>query len=376
VTEASIAPAQSRVPVATPAANGRETVLEVRDLHVYYHTSRGPAKAVNGVSFSLARGEVLGLVGESGSGKSTIALSLLRLIKPPGRIERGEVILDGRDLLSLSEEQMRLVRLGEIAMVAQGAMNSLNPVMRVRDQIVDSWKDHAAGPSRAETDDRIAELLTWVGLRPEVARMYPHELSGGMKQRAVIAIAISLRPKVIIADEPTSALDVVVQRQIMATLRRVQQDLGAAVVLIGHDMGLMAQSVDRLGVMYAGELAELSPVRDIFKDPLHPYSKLLIASLPSLDQKGALRGIPGLPPSLLNPPPGCPFHPRCPSVMDRCRAEAPRLEPKRPGRLVACHLFDEAEGGRREANATGPGESSRLPSFGPPRLPASPRNEP
>src|SRR5262249_37249946 len=166
------------------------------------------------------------------------ALSLLRLIKTPGRIERGEIWLDGRDLLSLTEEEMRLVRLGEVAMVAQGAMNSLNPVMRIRDQIADSWKDHATGPGRAEIDDRIADLLSWVGLRPEVARMYPHELSGGMKQRAVIAIAISLRPKVIIADEPTSALDVVVQRQIMATLRRVQKDLDAAVILIGHDMGL------------------------------------------------------------------------------------------------------------------------------------------
>jgi peptide/nickel transport system ATP-binding protein len=331
-------------PAQTLARSGEmgETVLEVRDLHVYYHTSRGPAKAVNGVSFSVARGETLGLVGESGSGKSTIALSLLRLIKPPGRIEQGEVVLDGRDLLSLPEEAMRLVRLGEIAMVAQGAMNSLNPVMRIGDQIVDSWKDHNAAPGRGETDDRVAELLAWVGLRPDVARMYPHELSGGMKQRAVIAIAISLRPKVIIADEPTSALDVVVQRQIMATLRRVQQDLNAAVILIGHDMGLMAQSVDRLGVMYAGELAELSPLRDIFKAPLHPYSQLLIASLPSLEQRGALRGIPGLPPSLLNPPPGCPFHPRCPHVMDRCRAAVPALEWKRPGRLVACHLYEES----------------------------------
>jgi oligopeptide/dipeptide ABC transporter ATP-binding protein len=336
VTGTRIEPGQR--PAQTPTV--RETVLEVNDLHVYYHTSRGPAKAVNGVSFSVARGEVLGLVGESGSGKSTIALSLLRLIKEPGMIEQGEVLLDGRDLLALPEEAMRLVRLGEIAMVAQGAMNSLNPVMRIRDQIVDAWKDHATGPSRSETDDRIADLLSWVGLKPDVARMYPHELSGGMKQRAVIAIAISLRPKVIIADEPTSALDVVVQRQIMATLRRVQQDLNAAVILIGHDMGLMAQSVDRLGVMYAGELAELSPLRDIFKDPLHPYSQLLIASLPSLDQKGALRGIPGLPPSLLTPPPGCPFHPRCPHVMDRCRVETPPLEPKRAGRLVACHLYE------------------------------------
>ena len=342
MTAVRIEPAQT---LTRPREVG-ETVLEVHDLHVYYQTSRGPAKAVNGVSFSVARGETLGLVGESGSGKSTIALSLLRLIKPPGRIEQGEVMLDGKDLLALPEEAMRLIRLGEIAMVAQGAMNSLNPVMRIGDQIVDSWKDHNAAPGRGETADRVAELLAWVGLRPDVARMYAHELSGGMKQRAVIAIAISLRPKVIIADEPTSALDVVVQRQIMATLRRVQQDLNAAVILIGHDMGLMAQSVDRLGVMYAGELAELSSLRDIFKDPLHPYSQLLIASLPSLEQKGALRGIPGLPPSLLNPPPGCPFHPRCPHVMDRCRAETPALEQKRPGRLVACHLY-EALGDKR-----------------------------
>ena len=326
---------------AAPAAQvsvERETVLDVRDLHVYYHTSRGPAKAVNGVSFTLARGEVLGLVGESGSGKSTIALALMRLIKPPGQIEQGEVLLDGRDLLSLHEEEMRLVRLGEIAMVAQGAMNSLNPVMRVRDQIVDGWKDHVASLGRSGVDDRVADLMRRVGLRPEDARRFPHELSGGMKQRAVIAIAISLRPKVIIADEPTSALDVVVQRQIMETLRRVQEELGAAVLLIGHDMGLMAQSVDRLGVMYAGELAELSPLRDVFKDPLHPYSRLLIASLPSLDQKGNLRGIAGLPPSLLNPPPGCPFHPRCPKAEDRCRVEPPMLEDKGNGHLAACHI--------------------------------------
>jgi peptide/nickel transport system ATP-binding protein len=326
---------------AAPRSGTEEIVLDVRDLHVAYHTPRGPARAVNGVSFSLRRGEALGLVGESGSGKSTIALALLRLIKPPGRIERGEILLSGRNLLALAEEEMRLIRLGEIAMVAQGAMNSLNPVMRIRDQIIDGWKDHDERIGRSAIDDRIADLMRWVGLRPEVSRMYPHELSGGMKQRAVIAIAISLRPKVIIADEPTSALDVVVQRQIMETLRRVQDDLGAAVIMIGHDMGLMAQVVDRLGVMYAGQLAEMSPVEAIFEEPLHPYSQLLIASLPSVDQKGVLRGIPGLPPSLLEPPSGCPFHPRCPFVMDRCRVEAPPLEMKRPERFVACHLYDE-----------------------------------
>ncbi len=334
--------APSRRRTGTPDAE-RSVVLDVRDLHVTYETRSGPLRAVDGVSFTVARGETLGLAGESGSGKSTIALALLRLIKSPGRIVSGQVELDGRDLLSLSEEQMRLARLGDIALVAQGAMNSLNPVMRIRDQIVDGWLDHDAGMGRGETGDRVGDLLRWVGLRPEVARMYPHELSGGMKQRAVIAIAIGLRPKVIIADEPTSALDVVVQRQIMETLRRIQEDLGAGVILIGHDMGLMAQSVDRLGVMYAGRLAEVSPVREVFKDPLHPYSQLLIASLPSAKLKGNLRGIPGLPPSLLDPPPGCRFNPRCPHAFDRCRVEVPPLEPKRPHRLAACHLYERDE---------------------------------
>lgn len=329
----------------TAAREGEKTdvLLDVRDLHVYYHTLRGPVKAVNGLSFTLYPGERLGLVGESGSGKSTMGLSLLRLIKPPGRIEGGQVILDGADIMSLSESEMRQVRLADISMVAQGAMNSLNPVARVRDQIIDGWKDHDMEMGRSETEDRIAELMQWVGLRPEVANMYPHELSGGMKQRVVIAIAISLRPRVIIADEPTSALDVVVQRQIMETLRKVQEDLGAAVILIGHDMGIMAQFVDRLGVMYAGGFAELSPVRDIFKDPMHPYSQMLIGSLPSLAKKGEFHGIPGMPPSLLDVPSGCPFHPRCPHKFDRCDKEVPLLSERRANRMVACHLYPEHE---------------------------------
>jgi peptide/nickel transport system ATP-binding protein len=318
-----------------------EIVLDVQDLHVFYQTSEGRVSAVNGVSFSLARQEVLGLVGESGSGKSTIALALLRLIKAPGKIERGVVLLNGRDLLTLSEDQMREVRLGELAMVAQGAMNSLNPIMRVRDQIIDAWKDHGVVLPRNEIDERIAALMQRVGLRAEDARRYPHELSGGMKQRVVTAIAISLRPSVIIADEPTSALDVVVQRQIMDTLEQIQDEIGASLILIGHDMGLMAQSVDRLGVMYAGELVELSPMRDVFRDPLHPYTQLLIASLPSLEKKGAMRGIPGMPPSLLSRPAGCPFHPRCPKATALCESEVPQFRLKRPNRMVACHYVDE-----------------------------------
>ena len=317
----------------------KSDVLEVRDLRVYYHTPRGAVKAVDGVSFTLAPGERLGLVGESGSGKSTIALALMRLIKPPGKIEGGDIRLDGIDLRSLSEEQMRQLRLAGIALVAQGAMNSLNPVKRVRDQILDALADHGAKLPKREAEERIGELLESVGLRRQVADMYPHELSGGMKQRVVIAIAISLRPKVIIADEPTSALDVVVQRQIMETLGEVQQRLGSAVILIGHDMGLMAQFVHRLGVMYAGELAELSTVQDIFREPLHPYAQLLIASLPSLERKGEFRGIPGTPPSLLSRPAGCPFRPRCPFAMERCAVEEPVLREVRPNRWVACHLY-------------------------------------
>jgi oligopeptide/dipeptide ABC transporter ATP-binding protein len=309
-----------------------EDILQVKDLHVAYHTPRGPVRAVEGVSFTLKPGERFGLVGESGSGKSTMGLAILRLIKPPGRIESGEIILAGKKLLELTDQQMRRVRLAEVAMVAQGAMNSLNPVMLVRDQLADGLLDHGIRPSERELNRRIAELLEWVG-------MYPHELSGGMKQRVVIAMAISLRPKVIIADEPTSALDVVVQRQIMETLRRVQADLGAAVILIGHDMGLMAQFVHRLGVMYAGELAELSTVQDIFREPLHPYAQLLIASLPSLERKGEFRGIPGTPPSLLSRPAGCPFRPRCPFAMERCAVEEPVLREVRPNRWVACHLY-------------------------------------
>jgi peptide/nickel transport system ATP-binding protein len=315
-------------------------VLSVRDLRVYYYTPRGAVRAVDGVSFDIQAGERLGLVGESGSGKTTIALALMQLIRPPGKIEDGEVLVDGTNLLGLSQEEMRQRRLAVIAMIAQGAMNSLNPVIRVRDQIVDALRDHGLRPSKAELASRIDSLLERVGLPPHVANMYPHELSGGMKQRVCIAIAISMEPKVIIADEPTSALDVVVQRQVMETLRNVQLELGAAIILVGHDMGLMAQAVDRLGVMYAGTLAELCDVRAIFEEPLHPYSQLLIASLPSLDKKGVFQGIPGLPPSLLNKPKGCPFRPRCPQAFDKCVDVEPLLTEVKPGRWVSCHLYD------------------------------------
>lgn len=314
-------------------------ILQVRDLRVNYHTRQGALQAVNGVSFDLHTGERLGLVGESGSGKSTAAQALMRLIRPPGKIEGGQVLLDGLSLLELPEERMRQIRLAEIALVSQGAMNSLNPVTRVRRQIEDALRDHDVKLTTRERAEWIDELLQRVGLPRSAADLYPHELSGGMKQRACIAIAICLKPKVIIADEPTSALDVVVQRQVMETLENLRADLGASVILIGHDMGLMAQAVDRLGVMYAGDLIETGDIQELFDEPLHPYTRLLMASLPSLERKVAARGIPGLMPSLLNKPQGCPFHPRCPEAFDRCRVEEPKLRTVRPNRAVACHLY-------------------------------------
>ena len=314
-----------------------EPVLRVEGLRVAFDHPQGLVQAVDDVSFALTPGERFGLAGESGSGKSTLAQAILRMIKPPGRIEAGEVWLAGTRLADLDEEGMRKRRLADIALVPQGSMNSLNPVLRIQRQIADAFADHELRLSRGEEEHRIATLLAAVGLPNTAARMYPHELSGGMKQRACIAIATSLRPKVIIADEPTSALDVVVQRQVMATLARMQQELAAAVILVGHDMGLMAQFVDRLAVMYAGRLVEVAPVAEIITRPRHPYTRALIASLPSLERRGALAGIPALAPLLRDLPGGCAFHPRCTLATDRCRTEKPKLRDI-DGAQVACHL--------------------------------------
>jgi peptide/nickel transport system ATP-binding protein len=313
-------------------------VLCVEGLRVVYRHPRGAVRAVDDVSFTLRPGERFGLVGESGSGKSTLALAILRLIKPPGQVEGGAVWLDGEALFGLGDEAMRQLRLARIAMIPQGSMNSLNPVIRIREQIGDALRDHGERCSGRELDRRVRTLLEQVGLAPEIAARYPHELSGGMKQRACIAIAVALSPKVIIADEPTSALDVVVQRQVMQTLARVQAELDAAVILIGHDMGLMAQFVDRLAIMYAGRMVETAPIGDVITAPIHPYTRMLIESLPSLERKGELRGIPGLAPVLSELPPGCAFHPRCPSAEPRCRTERPLMRDIAEGRTAACHL--------------------------------------
>ena len=279
-----------------------DPILKVIDLQVSYYTDAGRATALAGATFSLNPGEKLGLVGESGSGKSTMALAMVRMIKPPGRIEAGQVLVDGVNLTALSEKEMLQARLSKIAYIPQGAMNSLNPVTRIGSQMTDAVRAHDRGASKTSIEDRCRLALESVDLKPGVAQMYAHELSGGMKQRVCIAIGILLKPKVIICDEPTSALDVVTQRQVMETIDRVKDQIGAAVILIGHDMGLMAQFVDRVAVMYAGRLMEVSTVRQMFTDPKHPYAKALISSLPRLDNKGVFQGIPGMAPSLLRLP--------------------------------------------------------------------------
>jgi len=322
-----------------PPDGAMNPVLQVKDLRVSYYTDSGRATALDGVSLSLMAGEKLGLVGESGSGKSTMALAMMRMIKPPGRIEAGQVLVGDTDLMSLNDRDMLHARLSKIAYIPQGAMNSLNPVMRIGAQMADAIRAHDPRASRSDINKRCETALGSVDLSANVARMFAHELSGGMKQRVCIAIGILLNPKVIICDEPTSALDVVTQRQVMETIDRIQKQIGAAVILIGHDMGLMAQFVDKVAVMYAGRLMELSPVRAKFTDPKHPYAQALISSLPNLDNKGVFQGIPGLAPSLLRLPGGCPFHPRCSKVMDVCRTVVPAFDSLPDGRHVACHLY-------------------------------------
>jgi len=317
------------------------SVLEVINLQVSYYTDAGRARALDGVSLKLKAGEKLGLVGESGSGKSTMALAMMRMIKPPGRIEGGQVIVGGDDLTKLTDEQMLKARLSKIAYIPQGAMNSLNPVMRIGAQMADAIRAHDSRAKAAEIEARCLQALESVDLKRAVYKMYPHELSGGMKQRVCIAIGILLKPQVIIADEPTSALDVVTQRQVMETIDHVQKQIGAAVILIGHDMGLMAQFVDKVAVMYAGRIMELSNVRDMFANPKHPYAQALINSLPNLNNKGVFQGIPGLAPALLRLPSGCAFHPRCSQVMDVCKTKRPEAQSLPGDRTVECHLYSE-----------------------------------
>ena len=316
----------------------RTRLLEVDGLVMRYDTEAGEVSAVENVSFSLRRGEAMGLVGESGCGKTSVALSLLRLAPENARYQAGEVRWEGLDLLELSDQKMREFRWAEISMVFQGAMNAWNPVYRVGEQIREAMYQHFDPPlSNSETDERIDRLFRLVGLDPAMQRRYPHELSGGMRQRAVIAMALSCDPKLIIADEPTTALDVIVQAQILEELKAIQKDLGLSILYISHDMAVIAQVTDTIGVMYAGKLVEFGATEEVFHRPRHPYSYLLLSSIPSVT--GPRRrplSLEGTPPNLLAPPSGCRFHPRCPWATEQCRTEEPPMMPIGPSQWAAC----------------------------------------
>ncbi|MAE08864.1 MAG: ABC transporter ATP-binding protein [SAR324 cluster bacterium] len=312
--------------------------LNVEDLTVHYGTPTGDILAVNGVSFNVEKGEALGLVGESGCGKSTAAYGILRLVQHPGKILGGKIVVDGIETNNLNEEEFRKLRATKLALIPQGAMNSLNPTMRVFGQIKDQIQTHEGKQNPSELKDRIEDLLKKVGLPARISRMFPHELSGGMKQRVCIAIGIALHPSLVIADESTSALDVIVQRIVAQTLSHVQKEMGVSMIMIGHDMGLMAQMVDRVAVMYAGNLVEISKTKELFKNPAHPYSKILIESIPSIKEKKPLKLVEGITHDPRKPPPGCIFQLRCPMVESKCKEVQPELKQNNNDSHVACHL--------------------------------------
>lgn len=331
---------QSTIKESARQDTNPKIALDVINLEIHYETPEGAVIAANQVSFQVYKGELLGLVGESGCGKTTVAMGILRLVQPPGRIVGGKVLLNGKkDIIALDEKELRKERWTEIALVPQGAMNSLNPTMRIKDQIRDAVEAHEGKQSKAEIKERIYKLFRMVGLPSRVYKMYPHELSGGMKQRVCIAMAIVLNPTLVIADEPTSALDVIVQRVVAQTLLDIKNRLDVSMIMIGHDMGLMAQMADRIAVMYAGNMVEVAPVDIAFKKPLHPYTQLLIESIPSIKERKPLKLTEGLTHDLRNPPPGCIFQFRCAHVMDVCREKRPPMQEVGPGHQVACYLY-------------------------------------
>ncbi|GAA2243248.1 ABC transporter ATP-binding protein [Streptomyces ruber] len=321
-----------------------EVLLEVRDLHVEFRTRDGVAHAVNGVDYAVGRGQTLAVLGESGSGKSVTAQAVMGILDiPPGRITRGRILFRGQDLLKLKESERRRIRGAEMAMIFQDALSALNPVLTVGDQLGEMFVVHR-GASRKDARARAVELMDRVRIPAAAQRVrdYPHQFSGGMRQRIMIAMALALEPALIIADEPTTALDVTVQAQVMDLLAELQRELTMGLVLITHDLGVVADVADRIAVMYAGRIVETAPVHDVYKAPAHPYTRGLLESIPRLDRKGReLYAIKGLPPSLTDIPRGCAFHPRCPMARDVCRTDVPPLYEVPGDRRSACHFWRE-----------------------------------
>jgi len=316
-------------------------VLEVKNLKTYYYTLRGVVKAVDDISFTLEEGEVLGIAGESGCGKSTLAWALMGLVPSPGRIAGGTINLDGIEITKLSEDELRKkVRWKKISMIFQGAMNALNPVYSIENQMTEPLMIHA-GLTKDEAKEQVAKLLEAVGLDASIMRRYPHELSGGQKQRVVIAMALLLNPKLVIADEPTTALDVIVQAQIMNLFKQIREKYKVAMIFITHDLSLIAEIADKVAIMYAGKIVEIGTSEQIYLNPQHPYTQGLLKSIPRIRSKEKITWIPGVPPDLVRPPPGCRFYPRCPYAMDKCRKIEPTLIEVEPQHFVACHLMGE-----------------------------------
>jgi oligopeptide transport system ATP-binding protein len=327
------------------------TLLEVKGLETRFYTQEGVVKAVNGISYNLDEGGTLGIVGESGCGKSVSVLSMMRLIpSPPGKITGGQVLFEERDLLKMDQEQMRHVRGNRIAMIFQDPMTSLNPVLTIGRQVSEALELHM-NMDRSQAMRRSIELLEMVGIprAEDRVRDYPHQFSGGMRQRVMIAMALSCNPQILIADEPTTALDVTIQAQIVELVKRLRDEIGMAVIWITHDLGVVAGLVDKVNVMYAGFLVEMGPVKEIYHRPRHPYTIGLLGSLPRLDetQHEKLTSIEGLPPDLVAPPPGCPFAPRCDYVSDRCLTENPQLETVGLDHRAACWNTDQTTGYQR-----------------------------
>jgi len=319
-------------------------LLEVKDLKTYFYSIHGVVKAVDGISFHVDRGESFGLAGESGSGKTTTALSIMRLIKPPGRILSGEILFDGENLLEKTVNEIDDIRWKRISMIFQGAMNALNPVYRIGDQIGEAIIHHE-GATKEEAIERSMELLKTVGIDPSRVNNYPHEFSGGMKQRAMIAMALALSPDLVIADEPTTALDVIIQRQIINLMNSLRNDLNISLILITHDLSVISELCERTGIFYAGKLLEVASTKTLLESPLHPYTLGLIRAFPSIDgERRRLKAIGGAPPSLIEPPSGCRFHPRCPRASPKCANEEPELIEVEKGHYVACHLICPQEG--------------------------------
>ncbi len=324
--------------LSTPLGATTMPLLDIRGLCVEYLTAKGPVRAAEDVWLSIAPGEIVGLAGESGCGKSTIAHSIMRLLRPPAVITDGHVLVDGDDVLDMDEEELARFRWRKVALVFQSAMNALNPVMKLGDQIADVIIHHL-GTSPTAARARAAELLELVGIDVKRLDAYPHELSGGMRQRAVIAIALALNPPLLLMDEPTTALDVVVQREILQQIERLKQQLGFAILFITHDLSLLVEFADRIAIMYAGRIVEQAPARELFERAQHPYTEGLMRSFPPLTgPKQRLSGIPGAPPNLACPPPGCRFHPRCPLATPQCAEIEPYLHQVGVSHLVACRL--------------------------------------